>query len=129
MDEPTSYVDGDELVVPACGQDFRLSLVVPFDQLEALLDYQESDEQAPSWRAEVAMAREKFMPAAARDVVASIPDGMAQVMAVRLWMGALNLRLGKYLTSSLAGAAAVAPSPGSSVPASASPRTKRVAKP
>ena len=127
MADPTAVIDGDVLVVSVDDQSWRLSLALEPARLDAWLDYQESDER-PSWRAELARVRDEFMSAEAREVLGSIPDGFVAIFAARQWIGALNTRLGKLLTSSLAGAAPAESSPPSSAPASASPRTKQAAK-
>ena len=102
MADPTAVIDGDALVVSVDDQSWPLSLSLDPVRLDAWLDYQESDESL-TWRREFARIRDEFMPPGTREVLVSIPDGFVQAFAARQWIGALNVRLGKLLTSSLAG--------------------------
>lgn len=100
----TFNTDGDDLVVtPEQGEPFRLSLVLPFEDVEKW-DALGKREDNKTWLDEVRLVR-PLMPAQAREQLAAIADGALVVQCVREWQRAFADRLGKHLLFSGAGAA------------------------
>lgn len=98
----TFETDGDALLVtPDRGEPFRLSLVIPFEAIEAWMAVGEREDNK-TWMDEVRLVR-PLMPASAREQLDALGDGALVVQCVREWQRAFSGRLGKSLLFSAAG--------------------------
>lgn len=98
----TFETEGDALLVtPDQGEPFRLSLVIPFEDIERWMAIGERDDNK-TWLDEVRLVR-PLMPTSAREQLDTIEDGPLVVQCVREWQRAFSVRLGKHLLFSDAG--------------------------
>ena len=98
----TFTTDGDDLLVsPDSYAPFRLSLVIPFADVEKWMAVGENPDNK-GWLDEVRLIR-PLMPKSASEQLDAMTDGAMVVQCVREWQRAFSERLGKSLLFSGAG--------------------------
>lgn len=93
--------DGNLIVTPDHGDPLRLSLLIPFEDVERWVSIGEREDNK-TWLDEVRLIR-PLMPKSASEQLDAMTDGAMVVQCVREWQRAFSERLGKSLLFSGAG--------------------------